>query len=109
MGTSNGLDDYSTEAICEYAENYGYIHEFDVESLKTALEWHGYKVSKKWSFRLAGICIFHKWKTTFKNGPEEVQKCENCGKVRSSTYDMMGGIGWESGDTWSKNNSESAK
>lgn len=44
MGTSNGLDDFSEEAICEYAESYGYIHELDVKGLKEALEGLGYTV-----------------------------------------------------------------
>jgi predicted transcriptional regulator len=44
MGTSNGLDDFDEEAICEYAESYGYIHELDAKGLKEALEGLGYTV-----------------------------------------------------------------
>ena len=47
MGTSNGLDDYSVDSICEYSESYGYIHVDDIERLKKTLEAHGYSVIEK--------------------------------------------------------------
>lgn len=44
MGTSNGLDDYNVDAICEYAESYGYIHEDDIEKMIQVLNDRGFFV-----------------------------------------------------------------